>query len=62
MPQEMIDIVVDEVLYETDLAILVLCDEEEIWLPKSQLEEWPDIGEEGTVIMTEWIAEEKGLI
>jgi len=33
-----------------------------IWIPKSQLEDWPDKGENGEVLITEWIAGVKGLI
>ena len=32
------------------------------WIPKSNMEGWPDEDEEGTFIMYEWIAIEKELI
>jgi hypothetical protein len=32
------------------------------WIPKSQMEDWPDVGEEGLFEMEEWIAYEKELI
>ena len=32
------------------------------WIPKSQMEDWPDEGEFGEVLVKEWMAEEKGLI
>mgnify|MGYP001332524523 CR=1 FL=1 len=47
---------------ETDMAIRVDFGTETVWLPKSQCEDWPDVGESGEVLMKEWIAEEKGLI
>jgi len=46
---------------ETDMAILVEFADDEQWLPKSQLEDWPDVGEEGNVIMPEWLAVDRGL-
>jgi hypothetical protein len=47
----------DGVLRETDKAYLLQIDNEEIWLPKSQV---IDIGEE-QVGLKPWIAEQKGL-
>lgn len=32
-----------------------------LWIPKSQLEDWPDIGKSGEVLMKEWIAKSNGL-
>lgn len=50
-------------LYQSEKAIKVdVGDRGEIWLPISQLEEWPDVGQEGVVWMPEWLAKEKGLI
>lgn len=53
-----------KVLAVTESAVLVLYDEEKIWLPKSQLSD-PDTYEaddEGvTVTCTEWIAKQKGI-
>jgi len=52
-----------EVRHETDYAILVdFGDPEAVWLPKSQLEDWPDVGDCDDVIMPEWLAKEKGVI
>lgn len=51
-------------VHETDEAIM--CDfgmaGDVVWLPKSQLEDWPDVGDSGEVLMPEWLAEEKGLM
>ena len=56
---------VDKIVHETDSAFLLrLQDGEEIWMPKSQIDN-PDIYQTGdedlTISVTEWIAREKGL-
>lgn len=56
------DIDVDKVITETEMAICVRIDGESIWLPKSQLDDWPDIGKSGIVVMKTWLAVEKDLI
>jgi hypothetical protein len=56
---------VDKVLRETEKAFLVLVDGEEVWLPHSQIADWDDYeaGDENvTMSVTEWIAEQKGLL
>lgn len=35
--KKMVDIDIDEILRTTDKAILIKIDDEEIWLPKSQI-------------------------
>jgi hypothetical protein len=57
----------DDVLIkaETDKACLCLFDDGvEHWIPKSQIhadsEVWQD-GDEGVLVLTRWIAEQKGL-
>lgn len=50
---------------ETDLAILCEIDGDEIWIPKSQIAAESDVQgvhDDGTLIVTRWIAEEKGLV
>ena len=48
---------------ETDDAVLIdFGGKKAEWIPKSQMEDWPDVGANGDVILTEWIAEEKGVI
>jgi hypothetical protein len=47
---------------ESQMAIRVDFGTETIWLPKSQIEDWPDVGESGEILMKEWLANEKGLI
>jgi len=49
--------------YETDAAVLFdTGDGEKIWIPKSVMEEdYPDIGESGTIMVEEWFAIQEGL-
>lgn len=50
---------------ETDAAILVIIDKRDIWIPKSQIHETSEVrgdGDTGTLVITEWIAKQKGLI
>ena len=50
---------------ETDKAIRVKIDGEEYWIPKSQISEDSEVFKdesEGTLIITEWIAEKKELM
>ncbi len=58
---EMVDII-GTTKAETDKGVLIEFADKEVWLPKSQIEDWPDIDEEGDVIMPEWLAEDKELI
>jgi len=57
-------VVTGTILRETDAAILldVNRDEPAIWLPKSQVEYYGDVGEEVDVEVADWLAFEKGLI
>lgn len=51
-------------LRETTEAILCSIDGKEIWIPKSQVLDDSEVykkDDEGTLIITEWIATEKGL-
>lgn len=47
-----------EVIYETALAWLLNIDGDQVWLPKSQVEDHGD----GTFTVPEWLALERGLI
>lgn len=50
---------------ETDSAVLCEIDGEQIWIPKSQIDDDSEVwenGQEGVLVMTEWIAEQKGLL
>jgi hypothetical protein len=51
-----------ETIRETELAVLFTDGDHEFWVPKSQMEEWPDVGQMGEAFIAEWFAEEKGLI
>lgn len=49
---------------ETDKALLVKIGEEEMWMPKSQIHEDSSVfreGDEGQLIISKWIAEQKEL-
>jgi len=59
---EWAEVSVDKVVAETELALLVRIDGKDIWLPKSQLDDWPDVGDEGGLLIKTWLAEEKELI
>jgi len=46
-------------------AILCVIDEEKHWIPKTQILEDSDVkeqGDEGTLLITQWIAEQKELV
>lgn len=51
-----------------DAVLVVDCDGDEYWIPKSQICEESDInnisedGEEGDLVIPEWLAIEKGLV
>lgn len=50
---------------ETDKALLCIIDDEEHWIPKSQVDDDSEVyaeGDEGKLVITEWIAEQKGLL
>lgn len=50
---------------ETEFALLVEIDGEEVWMPKSQIQDESEVtepGDEGALVVTEWIAREKNLI
>jgi len=50
---------------ETDKAILVEIEGEEVWIPQSQVDDDSHVwakGDEGLLIISDWIAEQKGLV
>ena len=50
---------------ETEAAILCEIEGELHWLPKSQICEDSEVtgeGDEGTLVITQWIAQQKGLL
>ena len=52
-------VVFDEIINETDLAYLFLFDEDEIWLPKSQIENMDE--DKRKIGLSDWLIEEHGL-
>lgn len=56
-----------EVKVKTGAALLAIIDDDEHWIPFSQIcdsseiTEDSDVGDEGSLIVSEWIALEKGL-
>lgn len=53
-----------EVLHETEAAILVALDGEEIWIPKSVIHDDSEVWEEGDTgvfVVKEWFANKEGL-
>lgn len=53
-----------ECIHETTDAIKVLIDGKEYWIPKSHIHDDSEVyekGGEGKLIVSQWIAEEKGL-
>jgi hypothetical protein len=52
------------VVKETDKALLCNIHGEEIWIPKSQIKEDSEVFEEGTegsLVISQWLASQKGL-
>lgn len=55
----------DPVKSETAKALLVVVDGEEAWIPKGQIHDDSEVyrqGHTGTLIVSEWIAKQKGLV
>jgi hypothetical protein len=63
--EETVDFDIDgPVKAETDKALLVVIEGDEVWMPKSQIAEHSEVqheGDSGTITVTLWIATEKGL-
>ena len=36
--------------------------DEDVWIPKSLLDDWPEVGESGEIEIPEWLAIEEGLV
>lgn len=66
MDREDVEIPLVKCIGETSKAILVLVDgDEKVWLPRSQVSESSEVrreGDEGNLVIPEWLAEEKGLL
>ena len=51
-------------LKSTEKACLCLIGTEEMWIPQSQIDDDSEVcteGDEGTLVISQWIAEQKGL-
>ena len=49
---------------ESEAAVLVTIEGEDFWIPKSQLHDDSEVyrkGDSGTLIITKWIAKQKGI-
>ena len=56
---------VAKAIKSTDKAVLIETEGEEFWIPQSQIEDDSEVweeGDEGTLVITDWIAEKKGLL
>lgn len=52
-------------LRATASALLVRIDDKEHWIPQSQIDDDSEIweaGQEGEIVLSQWIAEQKGLV
>ena len=47
---------------ETEMAVQFNDGDRQFWVPKSCLEDWPDINKTGTALVAIWFAGEKGII
>jgi len=50
---------------ETDMALLISVDGDEYWIPKSQIDDDSEVYKhptEGVLIISEWLAIQKGLV
>lgn len=53
------------VIAATELAILCVIDDDKIWVPQSQVHDDSEVwakGDEGTLVVTAWWAEQRGLV
>jgi hypothetical protein len=54
-----------EAIAETDGALLCRIDGDDAWIPKSHIHDDSEVyekGHEGTLVISEWIAKQKGLV
>lgn len=62
---EPVEIAVTDVIAETVMAILCVIEGEHVWIPQSQIDGSSEVwkyGDEGTLVIPRWLAEEKGLL
>ena len=54
-----------EATAQTDLALLCIINDEEVWVPHSQIDDDSEVFEKGTngdLVVTRWWAEKRGLV
>jgi len=47
---------------ESKLAVLIDFGDVAKWVPKSLMEDWPDVGDSGDVILKEWFAVKEEIV
>jgi hypothetical protein len=47
---------------ESKMAVQIDFGDRVLWVPISQMEDWPEVGFNGSVLIKEWIAKKEGLI
>lgn len=47
---------------ETEMAVCFNDGNKQFWVPKSVMEDWPDIGHDGIALVCIWFAKEEELI
>lgn len=67
MPEFRDKVKIDDVtvLKATDKALLCEIDGEQVWIPKGQIDDDSEVfqeGQDGQLVISEWIAKEKGLV
>ncbi len=64
MSDDRVRVEVETVKRATDKAILCVIEGEEVWIPQSQIDDESEVwkaGDEGTLVIPLWLAEEKGI-
>jgi hypothetical protein len=62
VPNDFIDLTYDEIITTTDKAILFRFGDNEVWLPKSQIEDPDELNDHGGEVSVQyWLIEEKSL-
>ena len=62
IPKGHVEVQFDELVHETDMAYLLEIYGQQMWIPKSQVDDLFEDGEGNKIIVKEWLAREKGLI
>ena len=62
LPKGYIDLAFDKIIRQTDKAQLIDFGNNEVWIPDSQIDDIFEDTTGNTIILSEWIAKQKGLI